>query len=649
MSVSEPVVDYIDLATRHIYLLTGIRSYHPVEDVYTEIRRLRATDESKRGFDVPVTAAGAVSKGGGKYTPRYAIFHNGWRVVPEDTDHTLDITGEQITSEGTSGSACMDFAALSAGTKVFINYAPPAAEIIRDEAALAAIEAMAYNRRVYIDVVNGTDTVEKGFGVLSKPVKTLENVKTITDRYGFSIVAIIGDLDLNTSHNFQRFTFIGESPKKSLINIEATADVYKTEFENASMDGTLDGNSELLYCETHNLNYVDGTITRCILHDKITLSGQTQADFLWCVSGVAGEDTPEIDMGGAGSSMTMRGLEGGILITNKTGPEEVSIDLASGQCRIDMTTVTNGAIVVRGDGWCVDDATGEHIWSGDYGDLTIVNKANNSDASARALINFDMTGYITHNTFGGIQVKNTYNDTVHINTNSGISGQAFPAGLDMDRAVSNIPDALALLAQYHCTKLKIHDDLIVPAGTNLNGVTFIAGATIDRTIIIPDTATTNGTRFKGVIVTGSLNGRVEFKGCTLEDLIGIRGTLVDCSLSGEIGLDDSTGQTTIMARCSASGELGTPTLNIYGAKLSVIDWVGKLTLANKTGSSYLGISTSSGGVFDVAASCTAGFIIVTGDGKVGEDLSGAGCIVIDGDLLNKKNITKAVMTYDGTY
>lgn len=125
-----PVIDYLDTANKLIYLAVGVRSYHPVTDIYHEVRELRRTNDALRWFQVPVTAAGNVPKGGGKATPRYALFHHGWRVVPEDTSHILEITGEQLTAEGGAGPECMDLTPLSATSKVIIQYEPPAAEVI---------------------------------------------------------------------------------------------------------------------------------------------------------------------------------------------------------------------------------------------------------------------------------------------------------------------------------------------------------------------------------------------------------------------------------------------------------------------------------------------------------------------------------------
>ena len=128
-----PVIGSVDPAAKRIYLATGVRSYHPVDDLYRELRALRRTDEALRPFDMPLIASGNVPKGGGKFTPRLVTFRDGWKVVPEDVSHTLNVTGEQITDDGQSGPAALDFAPLAATSKVVVQYEPPAAEIIERE------------------------------------------------------------------------------------------------------------------------------------------------------------------------------------------------------------------------------------------------------------------------------------------------------------------------------------------------------------------------------------------------------------------------------------------------------------------------------------------------------------------------------------
>lgn len=103
-------------------------SIHPLE-IYQEIRALRRTDESLRKFDLFMTMEGNISKGGGKFTERYAILKN-TRIVPYDTSHVLIITGTLITDDGFEGIFAFDKAPLSPTTAVDIAYIPPQVEVI---------------------------------------------------------------------------------------------------------------------------------------------------------------------------------------------------------------------------------------------------------------------------------------------------------------------------------------------------------------------------------------------------------------------------------------------------------------------------------------------------------------------------------------
>jgi len=124
------VISHLDLANKRIHLNPGITEYHPVDDIYREVRFIRSQDASLRGTDMPVTASGNLPKGGGNFTPRLATFNNGWRIVPHPSTNVLYISGEQITDDGQSGPAVMDLDALPSDNKITIHYEPPAAELI---------------------------------------------------------------------------------------------------------------------------------------------------------------------------------------------------------------------------------------------------------------------------------------------------------------------------------------------------------------------------------------------------------------------------------------------------------------------------------------------------------------------------------------
>lgn len=138
MSVQNPVIASIDPVARLIYLAPGVRSYHPVDDIYKEVRTLRRLDESLRPYDMFVSAGGNVKKlaDGSLRTPRYAIFNN-CKVVPDVTaSHDLTITGEQLFAPGFgaeptgTGPAAIDKTPLPNGIDVNVDYRPSEAEVI---------------------------------------------------------------------------------------------------------------------------------------------------------------------------------------------------------------------------------------------------------------------------------------------------------------------------------------------------------------------------------------------------------------------------------------------------------------------------------------------------------------------------------------
>lgn len=386
MSVSTPVIDHLDLSTKHIYLLTGCREYHPVEDIYCEIRNLRRTNESLRVFDQPVSAEGAVPKGGGKFTPRYAVFNNGWKIIPEDISHDLYITGEQITDNGQSGKACLDLTVLSPGTNIFIQYEPPAAEIIRDEQSLAAIEAMSFGGCVTVDLLHG----------LSGTAYPAGNKEYFSDNMADSLQIAINrrmhkfcvqhDLELGAEAQVPNYRFEGNDALNTSITVLDAADVSSCQFRNCTLSGILDGLALVRDSRLVNVSSINGIAHNCQLEPGVITLAAGVFHLLDSNSGLPGLDAPHIDFNGSGSSFGARNYSGGLILENKDGPEAVSIDLNSGQVKIDMATVTNGTIVIRGDGKCIDLATGEHIWTGVYGDLIIVNETNSAVASARAIL-----------------------------------------------------------------------------------------------------------------------------------------------------------------------------------------------------------------------------------------------------------------------
>ena len=96
MSVAVPIVDTWDGPNRIIYLKQGVSNVYPIEDIYHEYRYARRTDENLRKYNPLILAAGNVSKGGGKFTPRYLVLLEGTKIIPFDENNTIYQLGELI-------------------------------------------------------------------------------------------------------------------------------------------------------------------------------------------------------------------------------------------------------------------------------------------------------------------------------------------------------------------------------------------------------------------------------------------------------------------------------------------------------------------------------------------------------------------------
>lgn len=120
------VIDQLVLAEKLI-VLKDIDQFHPVEDLYREMRFIRRVDESLRVMDVPISSFGNVAKGDGSATPRYIVLNDGWRIRPHKDTRNILVTGEILTSDGQSGAASMD---IPSDYEISVVYAPPTSEII---------------------------------------------------------------------------------------------------------------------------------------------------------------------------------------------------------------------------------------------------------------------------------------------------------------------------------------------------------------------------------------------------------------------------------------------------------------------------------------------------------------------------------------
>jgi len=301
----------------------------------------------------------------------------------------------------------------------------------------SAIEYSSFNGGVTIDVTSPFFGTTFPTGTPQQPVNNLDDAKLIADFRGFGVFYIIGNLIIDGSRDFEEMTFIGTSPTKTTINVDASANVYKCEFMECTLTGTLDGECSVRMGAIANLNYVNGYIYQCIIQPgTTTLGGLLTAHFLDCWSGVPGTSTPIINCGGSGRALAIRNYNGGLKITNKTGPEAISVDLNSGQIILD-STVTNGELVFRGVGKVID-TNGNYIYTGNWNGATIINETLSVQGISMDVWDEPVIQHNTDGTFG-TDVATVY-DISNLTTVSGISA-------DIDY-LKNMADSSYTLLQF---------------------------------------------------------------------------------------------------------------------------------------------------------------------------------------------------------
>ena len=483
------------------------------------------------------------------------------------------------------------------------------------------IEHSSFNGGISIDIINGVIGTLFPIGTQLVPVSNTDDALLIDSLRGFGQFFIIGDCELNSGTDFEERIFIGESQTKSVINIDTNADVTNCEFYDAEVTGTLDGGNVLKDCLVRDINYVNGYIERCILGaGTITLGGSADAHFLDCWSGVIGTSTPIIDMGGAGQSLALRNYAGGIKLINKTGTEEVSLDLISGQIILD-STVTNGTIVARGVGKLID-TSGNRISSGTWNGVTILNELMSKGTISEAVWDEPIVDHITADTTGHEMLVRAYGNVVHYHEGAG-SGTSYPWGTH-GSPVGNLGDALTIANLYNIHNIHVDDNVSIN-GEDITGFTFIADRSLGNSITIVSMVNTGTCYFQDLTVSGALSGATRFTTCVLGALTGFDGGAKNCLITDAITVTGTGANYFTNCDTYVTDSTAYKNIDIDGYTLNIIRCRGNYEIDNKTSVNTTSIDLV-GGRVHLTSGCIAGSVEVNGIAEVVDD-SGVGCTV----------------------
>lgn len=210
---------------------------------------------------------------------------------------------------------------------------------------------------VAIDVTSTYSGTTFPVGTRQYPVNNTIDAVSIAKSRGMKRLIVVGMLTLGSEDFSDGFIFEGNNAVTSIINITPEANISSCEFIRLAVTGTLDNDNICNECTIVTLNQINGVLFRCGLMGSVTLGGGKQALMLDCFSAIP-SGFPVVDMGGAGQALMVRNYSGALKIINKTGPENVQVNIHSGGEIFLDSTVTDGLISIRGHAELIDNSTG---------------------------------------------------------------------------------------------------------------------------------------------------------------------------------------------------------------------------------------------------------------------------------------------------
>ncbi|MHA1859143.1 MAG: hypothetical protein ACTSUU_06830 [Candidatus Thorarchaeota archaeon] len=232
---------------------------------------------------------------------------------------------------------------------------------------LNSLQAASFDGAVALDITSIYTGTVFPVGTRQYPVNNTADAHAIATERGLRVISIMSSMTMDTQDWGEGFIFRGDSVSTVTLTLDPGAGVETTEFENLTVQGTLDGSNVLKGCLILDLVYTNGFIFQCALQGEITLGGNLQLTVMSCYSNIPGGGVgvyPTINMGGSGQNLALRGYSGGIGITNCTGTIS-SLDFLSGRVVFEPTVIS-GDFTVRGVADVEDNSTG-----GTIADMTV--------------------------------------------------------------------------------------------------------------------------------------------------------------------------------------------------------------------------------------------------------------------------------------
>ena len=601
------------------------------EHIYSDGKVDWLGDQDLRRRYFPVRPVGGDALPGSKALGSTFFLAADWKIRPYEADHVFNLNGNVYSEDGTSPFTSV----VGTYNVMIINTVSSLVDSTVQQ--LQELQYTSYQNAVWVDLNSSNTGSSYPTGTREYPVNNFADAVTICNERGFAQIGLLSNATLDGNINIEGMTMFGVSPTSTSLVILASALTQKSIFRDLTISGALDGGSEIHDCTIGELDYFNGAIHHSMLNGPITLGGGAVAHIHGCYSGVPGQTTPTIDMGGSGQSLALRNYNGGIKLINKTGVDDaVSIDLNSGQIILDAT-VAAGTVVCRGIGKITDNSIGATVYSEDL---------LNRGSVANSVWNTDVGNHLESGSTGFVIGIGEFNGQVQIDTINGTSGTDFPQGT-AEAPVNNLTDALTIATLRGINTLYFTSDYTFINTVNIADYLFKGEGLQDTILTFESGCIVANCHVEHAVVTGWTTGITKYTDTLLKDFgsVGLAPSSInllieDCAFDGTITLPDNYSGSVKILDCWANivGDIS-PIFDLGNSTANVIihDWSGGIKIINATQNNIISILMNAGRV-EIDSSVTAAFVNIGGVGAIIDNHTGTATVnhvnLVKGQELN---------------
>tara|TARA_R110000796_G_scaffold219934_1_gene335991 strand:+ start:7008 stop:10589 length:3582 start_codon:yes stop_codon:yes gene_type:complete len=463
---------------------------------------------------------------------------------------------------------------------------------------------IAYSNRVTIKSGTTNTGISFPVGTNGIPVNNLADAILIAVERGLTILHIHGDWVFPNGTFLNGYTITGDGLQTSTFTFEIGAVMLNCNIQGAKLTGDITGiigfkNAHLFNIGSTNMtpSSQDILIEDCLMDGTMSLTPTYSGEIriINCKSAISGVLTPTFDISNSNSSIAIRDYTGGMKLinSNQTG-FTASIDMISGNVILEET-VSGGTISIRGI-------------------------SNLNDGSTNG-VTVTSTGLVEPERINTI----AYNDNIHIDSGSTISGTSFPAGTQAF-PVNNVADAVTISLVRGIDVLHFLSDFNFPNGTFLDGYSLIGDGSLRTNLTFESGSILLNCDVSSARVTGFETGIIGFEDCLIDNLgsVGLAPSSVSvsidrCFIKGITSIPSNySGVITVVDSWAIPDSNGlTPTLDMGDASmgLEIRNLSGFLNLINCTQDNDVNVFLNSGGII-LDPTCTDGNFTFTGVGNL---------------------------------